>query len=87
MARTHQPDEAVFRSVLPEEIDWRPFPAFPPEVVAVLPKPSHYPRGSPANSDINANYATGFRAQEKAGAALLAKISSRVARQEIPPSN
>ena len=26
----HQPGEGVFRSVLPEEIDWRPFPAFPP---------------------------------------------------------
>jgi quercetin dioxygenase-like cupin family protein len=30
MAHTHQTDEHVFRSVLPEEIDWRPFPAFPP---------------------------------------------------------
>jgi quercetin dioxygenase-like cupin family protein len=28
--RTHQPDQAVFRSVLPEDIDWKPFPAFPP---------------------------------------------------------
>jgi quercetin dioxygenase-like cupin family protein len=28
--RTHQPDQAVFRSVLPEAIDWKPFPAFPP---------------------------------------------------------
>ena len=27
--RTHQPDEAVFRSILPEDIDWKPFPAFP----------------------------------------------------------
>jgi uncharacterized RmlC-like cupin family protein len=26
----HQPDEDVFRSVLPEEIDWQPFPSFPP---------------------------------------------------------
>ena len=30
MVRTHQPDQSVFRSVLPEEIDWKPFPAFPP---------------------------------------------------------
>ena len=30
MARQHQPGEAVFRSILPEEIDWQPFPAFPP---------------------------------------------------------
>jgi quercetin dioxygenase-like cupin family protein len=27
---THQPDQAVFRSVLPENIDWEPFPGFPP---------------------------------------------------------
>jgi hypothetical protein len=30
MVQAHQPDEAVFRSILPEEIDWKPFPAFPP---------------------------------------------------------
>jgi len=29
MVRAHQPDQSVFRSVLPEEIDWKPFPAFP----------------------------------------------------------
>jgi hypothetical protein len=28
---THQLDQAVFRSVLPEDIDWEPFPAFPPQ--------------------------------------------------------
>jgi hypothetical protein len=27
--RNHQPDQAVFRSVLPEDIDWEPFAAFP----------------------------------------------------------
>jgi hypothetical protein len=27
---TRQPGQAVFRSVLPEDIDWKPFPAFPP---------------------------------------------------------
>ena len=26
----HQPDQAEYRSVLPEEIDRKPFPAFPP---------------------------------------------------------
>ena len=26
----HQPDQAVFRSVRPEDIDWEPFPSFPP---------------------------------------------------------
>jgi hypothetical protein len=30
MTTTHQPDEAVDRSVLPEDIDWEPFAAFPP---------------------------------------------------------
>ena len=30
MVRTHQPGEAAFRSILPEDIDWKPFPAFPP---------------------------------------------------------
>ena len=29
MAQAHQPGEAVFRSILPEEIEWKPFPAFP----------------------------------------------------------
>lgn len=32
MVQAHQPDEAVFRSILPEDIDWKPFPAFPPTV-------------------------------------------------------
>jgi quercetin dioxygenase-like cupin family protein len=37
MARKHQPNEAVFRSILPEEVDWKPFPAFPASVrLAVL---------------------------------------------------
>jgi quercetin dioxygenase-like cupin family protein len=37
MVRDHQPDEAVFRSILPEDIDWKPFPAFPPSArLAVL---------------------------------------------------
>ena len=31
MARPHQPGQANFRSILPEQIDWQPFPAFPPE--------------------------------------------------------
>jgi hypothetical protein len=25
MVRTHQPDEAVFRSILPEDINWKSF--------------------------------------------------------------
>jgi hypothetical protein len=32
VTRPHQPDQAVFRSVLPEDIEWQPFPAFPPAV-------------------------------------------------------
>jgi quercetin dioxygenase-like cupin family protein len=42
MARPHQPGQAVFRSVLPEDIDWKPFPAFPPAVrlAVVVGEPS-----------------------------------------------
>jgi hypothetical protein len=29
-ARSHQPCQSVFKSILSEEIDWKPFPAFPP---------------------------------------------------------
>ena len=29
MARNHQPDQSTFRVVLPEDIEWRPFAAFP----------------------------------------------------------
>ena len=37
MSITHEPDQATFRSVLPEDIDWEPFPAFPPAArLAVL---------------------------------------------------
>jgi quercetin dioxygenase-like cupin family protein len=37
MSTTHQPDQAVFRSVLPEDVDWKPFAAFPPAArLAVL---------------------------------------------------
>jgi quercetin dioxygenase-like cupin family protein len=32
MTRPHQPGQAAFRSILPEDIDWQPFPAFPPAV-------------------------------------------------------
>jgi quercetin dioxygenase-like cupin family protein len=32
MTRPHQPGQAVFKSILPEDIDWQPFPAFPPAV-------------------------------------------------------
>ena len=42
MIRTHEPDEAVFRSVLPEQVDWKPFAAFPPpaELAVVVGYPS-----------------------------------------------
>jgi hypothetical protein len=37
MVQVHQPGEAVFRSILPEEIEWKLFPAFPPSArLAVL---------------------------------------------------
>lgn len=36
-ARAHQPGQSIFRAILPEEIDWRPFAAFPPAArLAVL---------------------------------------------------
>jgi quercetin dioxygenase-like cupin family protein len=42
MAPTHLPGQAVFRSVLPEDIDWKPFPAFPPSMrlAVVVGQPS-----------------------------------------------
>ncbi len=37
MTRIHQPGQSRFRSVLPEDIDWKPFPAFPPSArLAIL---------------------------------------------------
>ncbi len=40
--RPHQPGRDTFRSVLPEDIDWKPFPAFPPSVrlAVVVGQPS-----------------------------------------------
>ena len=32
MVTAHQPGQAVFRSILPEDMAWKPFPAFPPSV-------------------------------------------------------
>src|SRR3954469_12536158 len=29
MTLKHQPDQANFEAILPEDIDWKPFPAFP----------------------------------------------------------
>jgi hypothetical protein len=42
MARTHQPGQAAFKSILPEDDDWKPFPAFPPSVrlAVVVGEPS-----------------------------------------------
>ena len=37
ITRPHQRGEGVFRSILPEDVDWKPFPAFPPPArLAVL---------------------------------------------------
>jgi quercetin dioxygenase-like cupin family protein len=46
-ARPHQPDEDRFHAVRAEDVEWRPFPAFPPEArLAILvgdpAKPSPY---------------------------------------------
>jgi quercetin dioxygenase-like cupin family protein len=32
MPQGHLPGQSAFRSVLPQDIDWKPFPAFPPSV-------------------------------------------------------
>jgi hypothetical protein len=42
MMAIHQPEHAIFRSVLPEDIDWKPFPAFPPSarLAVVVGEPS-----------------------------------------------
>ena len=29
---THQPGQEVFKAILSEDIDWKPFPAFPPSI-------------------------------------------------------
>ncbi len=41
-ARSHQPGQDVFKAVLPEDIDWKPFAAFPPSVrlAVVVGQPS-----------------------------------------------
>jgi hypothetical protein len=40
--RSHQPGEASFKATLPEDIKWKPFPAFPPSVclAVVVGEPS-----------------------------------------------
>jgi len=40
--RPHQPGQDVFRSVLSEDLEWKPFPAFPPSVrlAIVVGRPS-----------------------------------------------
>jgi quercetin dioxygenase-like cupin family protein len=42
MSTAHQPDQALFRSVLPEDVDWEPFPSFPPaaRLAVVVGNPS-----------------------------------------------
>src|SRR3954452_23635649 len=42
MARANQPVQALFRAVLPEDVEWKQFPAFPPSVrlAVVLGEPS-----------------------------------------------
>ena len=42
MVRTRQPGQAAFKAILPEDIDWKPFPAFPPSVrlAVVVGQPS-----------------------------------------------
>ncbi len=30
--RPHQPGQQTFKTILPDDVDWKPFPAFPPSV-------------------------------------------------------
>ena len=41
---SHQIDQSAFRSVLPEDIEWKPFPAFPPSarLAIVVGDPSEH---------------------------------------------
>ena len=41
-AQLHQPGQGEFRAIMPEDIDWKPFPAFPPSVrlAVVVGQPS-----------------------------------------------
>ena len=41
-ARPHQPGQDVFKAILSEDIDWKPFPAFPPlaRLAVVVGQPS-----------------------------------------------
>jgi quercetin dioxygenase-like cupin family protein len=34
--RPHQPGEGVFKSILPEDVDWKQFPSFPPSVLLAV---------------------------------------------------
>ena len=38
----HQPGQEVFKTILSEDLDWKPFPAFPPSVrlAVVVGQPS-----------------------------------------------
>lgn len=42
MDRPHQPGQEAFRSILAEDIDWKPFPALPPptQLAIIVGKPS-----------------------------------------------
>ena len=43
MVGGHQRGEDVFKAVLPEDIDWKPFPAFPPtaRLAVLVGEPNH----------------------------------------------
>jgi hypothetical protein len=36
--RPHQPGESAFKAILTEDIDWKPFAAFPPSVRLAVPR-------------------------------------------------
>ena len=83
MAQAHQPGEAIFKSVLPEEIDWKPFPAFFSDMVPVA-----CPIGGSARTLF---YFFHFSTDQQATAAKIrpaaASASVRIVSTDIPTSS
>jgi hypothetical protein len=85
MVRTHQPGQAVFRSVLPEDIDWKPFPAFPPSVrlAVVVGQPSE-PGPYTGNVYVNTVGALANLA-DPANGGIYALTKADIANNKLPP--
>jgi hypothetical protein len=49
MTRAHPPDQTAFRAILSENIDWKPFAAFPPPAIGPLGMEYVDPNDDPRN--------------------------------------